>query len=502
MTTHDIIVIGGGAGGLSVASGCAQLGMKVALIEREHMGGDCLHFGCVPSKALLHIADQCAAARSAARFSRALGRVSASAPDAAADVDMAAVNRRIAEVIDAIAHHDSVERFEGLGAEVFPGSAEFTSSNEVVVNDRRLSARRVVIATGSRAAIPPVPGLDEGNYLTNRDVFSLPQIPRSIAVMGAGPIGVELGQAFHRLGSNVTLIEMAPRILPRDDADLAAIVHARLVAEGVTVWTGARVERVERLPHSARLHLVTDAASPVGSSDASSGNTTLDVERVLVAAGRTANSDGLNLSAAGLEAGRGGVIPVDDRLRTAVPHIYAIGDVNGILPFTHVAGAEAGVIVRRVALHAGGRMNYRAVPWVSYTDPELASVGLSQDAAEREGVPHRVIHQPLSGVDRAHAEEATDGLAKFVLDRKDRVIGVQIAAPGAGELLGPALHAVTHRWKFTALRGAMVPYPTMLELYGRAVSAELAPKLFNPRVRRILRTLFRYRGTGPSGGGR
>ena len=496
MTSHDIIVIGGGAGGLSVASGCAQLGMKVALIEREHMGGDCLHFGCVPSKALLHIANQCGAARAAARFNRAFERVSG----AAADVDLAAVNRHVAEVIKAIAHHDSVERFEGLGAEVFLGSAEFTSPREVVVNDQRLSARTIVIATGSRATIPPIPGLAEVGFLTNRDVFSLPELPRSIAVMGAGPIGVELGQAFRRLGSDVTLVEMAPRILPRDDADLAAIVHARLVADGIRIQTGVRVERVEQIANGARLHLATHAA-PSGEADGTPGRaSTLDVERVLVAAGRTANSDGLNLSAAGLEAGRSGVISVDDRLRTAVPHIHAIGDVNGTLPFTHVAGAEAGVIVRRVALHAGGRMNYRAVPWVSYTDPELASVGLSQESADRGGVSHRVIHQPLSGVDRAHAEEATDGLAKFVLDRKDRVIGVQIAAPGAGELLGPALHAVTHRWKFSALRGAMVPYPTMLELYGRAVSAELAPKLFNPRVRRILRALFRYRGTGPSGG--
>lgn len=489
MTSHDIIVIGGGAGGLSVASGCAQLGMKVALIEREHMGGDCLHFGCVPSKALLHIADQFASARSVARFGRANASSSGSPSSApsAPDVDMAAVNAHIAGVIGAIAHHDSVERFEGLGAEVFLGSAEFVSSREVVVDDRRLSARSIVIATGSRAAIPPVPELDGANYLTNRDVFSLPELPRSIAVMGAGPIGVELGQAFRRLGSDVTLVEMAPRILPRDDADLAAVVHARLAAEGISVRTGVRVERVEQIAGGSRLHL-------------SPGESTLDVERILVAAGRTVNSDSLNLAAAGLEAGRGGVIPVDDRLRTAVPHIYAIGDANGVLPFTHVAGAEAGVIVRRVALHAGGRMNYRAVPWVSYTDPELASVGLSQEAAERDGVAHRVVHQPLSGVDRAHAEEATEGLAKFVLDRKDRVIGVQIVAPGAGELLGPALHAVTHRWKFSALRGAMVPYPTMLDLYGRAVSAELAPKLFNPRVRRILQALFRYRGTGPSGG--
>ncbi len=489
--THDIIVIGGGAGGLSVASGCAQLGMKVALIEREHMGGDCLHFGCVPSKALLHIADQFAAARSVARFSRAYAALQGSLPaaGAASDVEMAAVNGRIAEVVGAIAHHDSVERFTALGVEVFLGSAEFVSSSEVVVNDRRLSARTIVIATGSRAAVPPVPGLDEVDYLTNRDVFSLPKLPRSIAVMGAGPIGVELGQAFRRLGSDVSLIEMAPRILPRDDADLAAVVRARLGAEGISMRTGVRVERVEKVADGTRLHL-------------SPGESTLDVERVLVAAGRTVNSDSLNLAAAGLEAGRGGVIPVDDRLRTAVPHIYAIGDANGVLPFTHVAGAEAGVIVRRVALHAGGRMSYRTVPWVSYTDPELASVGLSQEAAERDGVTHRVVHQSLSGVDRAHAEEATDGLAKFVLDRKDRVIGVQIAAPGAGELLGPALYAVTHRWKFSALRGAMVPYPTMLDLYGRAVSAELAPKLFNPRVRGILQTFFRYRGTGPTGGAR
>ncbi|TVR31322.1 MAG: FAD-binding protein [Spirochaetaceae bacterium] len=483
MYSHDIIIIGGGAAGLSVASGCAQLGMKTAVIEREHMGGDCLHFGCVPSKTLLHIAARFAAQRDAAAFSHK--------PPAALEPQMSAVNARIAAVIGKIAFHDSPERFRALGAEVYLGSGSFISEHEVEVDGRRLSARTIVISTGSRAAIPPVEGLEGVGYLTNRDVFSLAQLPRSLAILGAGPIGVELGQAFRRLGTEVTIVDMAPRILPRDDPEMSAIVAARLEREGIRSIMNARAERVSAANGAKQVDLSTTAA------DGSSETQTLSADEILVAAGRVANTDSLNAAAAGIEIGPRGYIAVDNKLRSNVRHIYAIGDTNGTFPFTHVAGAEAALVVRRVALHAGGSMNYRCVPWVSYTDPELASVGHSEDSATREGIQHRVVRQSFSGVDRAHAEDATDGLLKIVLDRRERVIGVQIAAAGAGELLSPALHAVSKRWKLSAFRSAMTPYPTMAEVYARAVSAQMAPRLFNPRMRKILRAVFRYRGPGP-----
>ncbi|MFW5994629.1 MAG: dihydrolipoyl dehydrogenase family protein [Spirochaetia bacterium] len=484
MYTHDIIVIGGGAGGLSVASGAAQLGMKTAVIEREHMGGDCLHFGCVPSKTLIHTAGQFAAARGLSRFT-------ASALDVPR-ANMPAINERISEVVRAIAFHDSPERFRSLGAEVYLGEARFKGPYEVDVDGTVLSAKRIVIATGSRAAVPPVPGLKDAGYLTNRDVFGLSDVPNSLAVLGAGPIGVELGQSFRRLGSEVTVIDMAPRIMPRDDEELADIVRRQMESEGITIITGAKVAAVETAPGGKTLTIDTGEAG---------GTTSVTASEILVAAGRQANTDRLNLEAAGVEVGRGGVIPVNDKLQSNVRHISVIGDANGNYPFTHVAGAEAALIIRRLALHAGGRMNYRLTPWVSYTDPELATVGHTQESAQHSGIRHRVVRQSFAGVDRAHAEEATDGLMKIVLDGKDKVIGVQIAAKGAGELIAPALHAVSGRWKFAKFRGAMTPYPTMSEVYGRAVSAELAPKLFNRRIRGILRVLFRYRGSGPSDAG-
>ena len=480
MYSHDIIVIGAGAAGLTVASGCAQLGMKTALVEREHMGGDCLHYGCVPSKTILHIASQFKNARDVNRFLEKGLTVP--------EPDMDSVNRHIAGVVSEIAYHDSPERFRSLGVEVFLGAAEFRGANEVEVDGTRLSSRRIVVATGSRAAIPPVPGLAESGYLTNRDMFSVSKLPKSLAIMGGGPIGVELGQAYRRLGSEVSIIEMAPRILPRDDEDAAAVVAARVEQENINLYTNSKLSRVESRGGRKVLHLETEQGEQI-----------VEAEALLVAAGRKANVDTLNLDAAGVAVERG-AIAVNDRLQSSVPHIYAIGDANGTFPFTHVAGMEASAVVRRVALHAGGRVDYLKVPWVSYTDPELANVGYSEASAAEAGIKARVVTQSFAGVDRAHAEESTDGLLKVVLDSRDRVIGVQIAAKGAGELIGPALHAVNGKWKLGQFRKALTPYPTMGEVYGRAVSNELAPKLFNDRTRTILRTLFRYRGTGPVAG--
>lgn len=477
--THDLIVIGGGSGGLSVASGCAQLGMKVALVEREHMGGDCLHYGCVPSKALLHASSTYYGAR------RSEGFTASAVTQPPADIQK--VNDYIASVVQSIAHHDSPERFESLGADVILGPARFVSAHEVSVNGTVLSAPKIVISTGSRAAIPPIPGIEGTPYLTNRDVFSLSKLPETMIVLGGGPIGIELGQAFSHLGVQVHVVEMAPRILPRDDEDMARIIATRLEKGGIALHTGTVVKSVA---YSDQTGFTVTVEHDGQSSE-------LRGDSLLVAAGRRANTEDLNLEAAGLSGGRGGFIQVDKKLRTTRKHIYAIGDVNGQFPFTHVAGAEAAVVVRRVALHAGGSMDYRTVPWVTYTDPELASAGHTEASAQADGIPYSVIRQPFDSVDRAQAEDAADGLMKVILDRKDRVIGVQIAAPGAGELLGPGLRAVRNRARFSSLRSGMTPYPTLSEVYPRAVSSVLAPRLFNNRVRRVLRTLFRYRGRGP-----
>ncbi|MFN2311701.1 MAG: NAD(P)/FAD-dependent oxidoreductase [Spirochaetia bacterium] len=477
--THDLIIIGGGAGGLTTAAGCSQLGLKTAIIEREHMGGDCLHFGCVPSKTLIHTAGLFAAAGE----TKAYGNTGYSSPT----VDMQKVNARISSVIEAIAHHDSPERFRSLGAEVFLSAGRFRNDHEVEVDGQVISAKNIVIATGSRAAVPPIPGLAEAGYITNREIFSLPQLPSSLVVLGAGPVGVELGQCFARLGSKVTLVDMAPRILPRDDAELAEVVARRLQSEGITIIPGAKVEQVSTASGTKQLSL----SGP-------QGNQVVEAEQILVAAGRTANTNELNLEAAGIEAGRGGYIAVNEKLQSSRAHIYVVGDANGAFPFTHVAGAEGSLAVRRIALHAGGKIDYRTVPWVSYTEPELASIGHSEDSAQSAGLTSRIVRQSFAAVDRAHAEGATEGLMKIVLDNKDRVLGVQIVASGAGELLPTAIAAVRGRRKLKDLSIGMLPYPTMNEVYGKVVSAERSPLLFNSRVRGVLRTLFRYRGTGPT----
>ena len=352
--------------------------------------------------------------------------------------------------------------FQNTG--IFRPFTSDTSDHEVEVGGVRVSAKTIVVATGSRAAVPPIEGLTELAFLTNRDVFSPDALPRSLAILGAGPIGVELGQAFGRLGSEVTIIDMAERILPRDDEEMASVVARRLERKGVHTVLDARVERITHLNGKK----VIEFASQEG---AAQRHPSVSADEILGAAGRVANTGELNLGAAGIEAGRGGYIAVDKTLRTRV---------------------------RRVALHAGGSIDYRTVPWVTYTDPELASVGHTEETASRDGLKFCVVRQSFSVLDRAHAEDATDGLMKVVLGKGARVIGVQIAASGAGELIGPALHAFTHRWKFAALRSVITPYSTMGEVYSRAVSTQLAPKLFNPRARGILRFLFRYRGTGPT----
>ncbi len=475
--THDILVVGGGAAGLTTASGSAQLGLKTALVEKAHLGGDCLYYGCVPSKALLRTASVYHEMRSSARFGLP--------PVIPPPVDMGAVNARVQSVIAAIAHHDSPERFTSLGTDVYFGSPRFVSPHEVELADgTRLSASKVVLAVGSSPRGLPVPGLADVGYITNVDVFSLSELPPRMVVIGAGPIGIEMAQAFSRLGSKVSVVDVADQILIKEDADVAGIVQRRLEADGVDVYVGASIARVEAGPNGKTVVL---AGSP---------ERRLEADQILVATGRQGNTADLDLDHAGVTVERS-FIPVDSTLRTAQRHIMAIGDCNGQYLFTHVAGAEGSVAVRRFALGVGGTIDYRAVPWCTYTDPEIASVGHNERSATEAGIRYDVIRQPFDAVDRAQAEGETDGVMKILVGPKGRVIGTQIVGPHAGELLGPALFAVTGRWKPSALMGPIYPYPTVLESYKKAVGGSLAPRLFNDRVRSILRFLHRYRGSGP-----
>jgi pyruvate/2-oxoglutarate dehydrogenase complex dihydrolipoamide dehydrogenase (E3) component len=472
--THDVIVIGGGAGGLVTTVGCAQLGLKTAVVERNRLGGDCLYHGCVPSKSLLRTA---AVYKQAAEFER-FGLPSVKLPP----VRMSDVNARVKSVIEEIAQHDSAERFESLGAEVFMGQPRFLGPHEIAVDGERLSAKSIVISTGSSPRGLPIQGLEDSGYITNLDVFDLEELPRRLVVIGAGPIGSEMAHAFARLGSEVTVLDVAPQMLPREDADMAAVVQRRMEADGVRFRLGVKITSVEGSGADRKVHL-EDGDKQV----------TLPADQILVAAGRTGNTDDLDLPKAGVAVEKG-FITTNSKLQTSQKHILAVGDVNGRYLFTHVAGAEGSLAVRRVALRVGGSMSYRNVPWVTYTDPELASIGYNERSATEAGIDYHVVRQELSANDRAHAEGEPEGVAKVLLDRKDRVIGTQIAGLHAGELLLPSIFAVGKGWKFSEVMSPIYPYPTLGEIHKKAASGYMAPKLFNTRVRKILRTIFRYRG--------
>jgi pyruvate/2-oxoglutarate dehydrogenase complex dihydrolipoamide dehydrogenase (E3) component len=453
----DLCVIGAGSGGLSVAAGAAQMGAAVVLIEKHEMGGDCLNTGCVPSKALLAAAHAAQAQRGGARFGVA---------PVEPRVDFAAVMRHVHATIAAIAPHDSQERFEGLGCTVLREHARFVAPDMVEAGATRIRARRFVVATGSRAAVPPIPGLADTPFLTNETAFGLRELPRHLAVIGGGPIGCEMAQAFRRLGSEVTLLERAT-LLPRDEPEAAAAIRAALAAEGVRIIEGAAIASVA----PRRVTLADGALEPT---------------HILVAAGRTPNTDGLGLDIAGIaQTPRG--ITVDSGLRTSNRRVFAIGDCAGGPQFTHIAGYHAGVVIRRALFGLPARVDYRALPWVTYTDPELAHVG----ATEAEVPGCRTLTHPLPDNDRAHAEGLEAGFVKLVLDRRGLVLGATIVGPGAGEMIGLWALAVQQRVKVGTMAGLVLPYPTLSEAGKRAAGAWFTPTLFSARTRFVVGLLQR-----------
>lgn len=466
----DVCVIGAGSGGLSVAAGAAQLGVRTVLIERGAMGGDCLNTGCVPSKALLAAAHAAQAARDAV----ALGVF------ATPEVDFAAVRRHVQGTIAAIAPHDSQERFEGLGVTVLREEARFTDARTVRAGNAVVRAKRFVLATGSRPLVPEVPGLSGVPFLTNESVFALEALPRHLIVLGGGPIGCELAQGFRRLGARVTLVVRA-RLLPREDGDLAAVVAARLRHDGVAVVEHGTVERVEA---------AGDGVAVVA------GRHRIEGSHLLVATGRRPTVEGLGLDAAGVMVEPRGV-RVDHRLRTTNPRIFAVGDVAGQGQFTHLAGHHAARVVRAMLFRLPAGRGARggdgaAIPRVTYTDPELAQVGLSESqarAAHGDGI--RVLTAPLADNDRARCEGRADGLLKVVTTRRGRVLGAGLAGAQAGDALAPWILAVDGAVPLRKLAGMVLPYPTRGEVTKRAAGAYYKESLFSPRTRAVVRFLMR-----------
>jgi pyruvate/2-oxoglutarate dehydrogenase complex dihydrolipoamide dehydrogenase (E3) component len=465
----DLCVVGGGSAGLSVAAGASQMGARTVLIEAGKMGGDCLNYGCVPSKALLAAAHAAQGVRDAGRFG-----VNGHAPR----IDFGRVHDHVHEVIAAIAPLDSQERFEGLGVSVLRAHASFCAPDEIEAGDARVRARRFVLATGSRPVALPIPGLDRTPYQTNETIFANRTAPDHLIVIGGGPIGCELAQAHRRLGAAVTVLDMGP-ILPKDDPELTAVLREQLSAEGIVLRERVQVQAVERAGNGVAVVLAGPGAGErIEGSD------------LLVAAGRAPAVEGMNLELAGVDYDRHG-IKVDSRLRTSNKKIFAIGDAIGGYQFTHVGSYHAGIVIRNALFRLPAKVDYRALPWVTYTDPELAHVGLSEAQAREHGEAVEVLRWPFAENDRAQAERATAGLIKACVGKGGRILGASIVGAHAGELILPWVLAIRRKLKIGALADLIVPYPTRGEVSKRAASSYYSPKLFSPRTRWLVRQLAR-----------
>ncbi|MFZ5758908.1 MAG: dihydrolipoyl dehydrogenase family protein [Thermodesulfobacteriota bacterium] len=474
---YDLGVIGAGAAGLTVTAGAARLGAKTLLIEKEAtLGGDCLHFGCVPSKTLITSARVYHLMRHAARF----GLPEIEPPP----VDFTRIRERIIAVIATIQQHDSVERFCRLGAKVEFGEPSFVDDHAVRINGTLVSARSWVIATGSSPAIPPIPGLDQTPFLTNREIFSLDRLPSSMAVLGGGPIAAEMAQAFSRLGTKVFVIQRSGQILSREDRDMADLVMGAMAAEGVVFHCNTRVLWVREQGGVKEVRL----------AGADGGEFSLKVDALLVAMGRAPNTRALALEGIGVAATDKG-IRVDNRLRTSQKHIYAPGDVNGAFQFTHAAGYEGSIVVSNAVFRLPRKADYRWMPWCTYTDPELASIGLNEKAAQAAGLDYQVWSEEFAGNDRALAEGKEIGRIKMILDDREKPIGVQICGPHAGELISQWVAMLNGSVKLATLAGAVQPYPTLAEISKKAAGSYFAPKIFSETVKKGLKLFFQLKGS-------
>jgi pyruvate/2-oxoglutarate dehydrogenase complex dihydrolipoamide dehydrogenase (E3) component len=467
----DICVIGGGSGGLSVAAAAAAFGVPVVLVEKGRMGGECLNTGCVPSKSLL----------AAAKRARTVAQANAfgvTARDIA--VDFGRVHAHVQGVIAAIAPNDSRERFTGLGVRVIEGAARFKDASTVVVGDGiEIAARRFVIATGSSPVIPPIAGLDATAHFTNETIFDLTVRPEHLIVIGAGPIGLELAQAFRRLGSAVTVLEAAAP-LAGEEPECAAIVLDQLAREGIAIRSGIAVSRVTQAEAKVRVVL-----------NGGNGEETIEGSHLLVATGRRPNVDGLGLDKAGIAySGKG--ISVDNGLRTSNRGVYAIGDVAGGPQFTHAASYDAGLVIRNALFRLPIRADAAAIPRVTFTDPELAHIGLTETEARRRGHAIRVLRWPYQENDRAQAEHEIRGHIKIVTSKYGRILGATIVGGSAGELITTWGLAIQQRLNIRSLAGMVMPYPTLSEIGKRAAVTYFTPGLTSPWVRRIISLLRRF----------
>ncbi len=471
---YNLVVLGGGTAGLVAAAGAAGLGARVALVEKHLLGGDCLVTGCVPSKALIRSAR-------AAKEARNSGHLGVHADNVT--VDFAALMERMRTRRSEIARHDSAQRFTDLGVDVYLGEGRFTGESTLEVGGQTLEFARAVVATGAKAAMPPIPGLADAGVLTNQTLFSATELPESLIVVGGGPIGCEMAQSFARFGAQVTLVEGGPRIMGNDDPKAAEVVMSALREDGVDVRLNARVQRFDA-PGSDGMKRVV-----IGTE---SGEETLQSSEILLAIGRAPNVDGIGLESAGVDFDpRKGVV-VDDRLRTSNKRIFAAGDVASKYQFTHAADFLARTVLRNALFFGRAKASDLVIPWATYTDPEVAHVGLTEAQAQADGVEHSVIEIELQDNDRAVLEAETAGFVKVLHDKKGKVLGGTVVASHAGEMIGELVTAVQHGTTLGTLSAVIHPYPTVADAIRRAGDQFNRTKL-TPTTAKILRGLLKIR---------
>lgn len=473
---YDLVVIGAGTAGLVVAAGAAglDLGLKVALVEKHLMGGDCLNVGCVPSKCLIRSSRTVAEMREAAAFGVR--------PPEQIEVDFPAVMARMRKLRAGISHHDSAERFQKIGVDTFLGAGRFTGDNTVQVGDKTLRFKKAVIATGARAVRPPIEGIEQAGFLTNETVFSLTERPKRLAVIGGGPIGCELAQAFHRLGCEVVLFHRHSHLLNKEDADAAEIVQNTFIREGIRLVLNSEMKRVAKTEDGKLLHYASNGKEE-----------SLIVDEILVGAGRAPNIEGLNLEAVGVEYGCRGV-KVNDYLQTTNPKIYAAGDIcENYWKFTHAADAAARIVIKNTLFSPFGLGRYKTsdlvMPWATYTDPEIAHVGMSEHEAQEKGMSVNTIKIPMSSVDRAIADGEEDGFVKIHHKKgSDEILGATIVARHAGEMISEVTTAIVGKVGLSKLSSVIHPYPTQAEGIKKAADA-YRRTLLTPFSKRILGVL-------------
>lgn len=471
MKKYDVIVVGGGSGGLTVASGAASLGARTALVEKEtHLGGDCLHVGCVPSKAFIEAANEVHRSNRSEIFGLNVN----------GKVNMKKIKHWVKTSIDHIQEHDSIEKFEDLGIDVLIGEAKFEDAHIIVVGDKRIKGDKIVLSTGSRTNVAPISGLEDTSYITNETVFDLEVLPDRLAFIGGGPVGLELAQAFSRLGTEVTVLDSGSDILAKEDGDIQKVATEILKNE-LYIIQNAKVKRVSERFETKQVYYELDGKEEV-----------VEVDEIFIATGRKPNTESLDLKFAGVELNDYGFVQVDETLRTSQSHIFAVGDVNGVFPFTHVAGEEGKMVVQNALFNLKRKMSYEYIPWNTYITPEIFHFGLTQEEAILQGKKIKIYKISLDEVDRFVAEHKTEGLIKILTNHKGKILGAHAVGKGAGDWMQVIILAVNQGVNIGGLSQIIYPYPNHAAAIENLSNQYWRDKLFSGLIPRLTGKLIKW----------